>query len=412
MTRKDDNLDRQRGVLTGNDFWSRADAFIAKRISGRSTAPTPIGESSTLILPYACVFGDFPATKPRARIPASRSIEIACATTASCTAVPLRATCFSLHFWLALSFGGLVLALGSVPLPTATESDPPRGITRTSQLVPSPRLIRDAPQSNQCTQTILSTTGHLSITKTEVPVGCDNDRCTESVIIQIPVPPALTLIPHSRGIVRQVYQYIDIPYIGRVGNGITDKNKNKFGGRNINYSAHDILAIRFELHQHSAADHLHHEAASLLAILGPILFMLRRRRLRRNQRDAQFLVDPEASAASDSETSGLTPHPLSPSPSASTTASDTSTAKKALLRRADLEQQVHQMQAEMAELQRIARQVNAPSPAPESAREPEPPTTQQLDLLQLRARIGELESQREFVWMEDAPPGYQLDGSG
>ncbi|KAJ7480784.1 hypothetical protein FB451DRAFT_1171370 [Mycena latifolia] len=227
----------------------------------------------------------------------------------------------------------------------------------------------------------------------------------QSVIIQIPVPPALTLTPHSRGIVRQVYlsrfiypallilnvpqvyQYIDVPH----------------------------------LHQHSAVDHLRHEHFDF-----PNCDTQRTEAASHSSpysgrssscfgADASGGTSAMLSSSSTPKRAQLrTPRRAdsrptpSPSPSASTTARDTSTAEKALLRRADLEQQVRQMQAEMAELQRIAGQVDAPPPAPELAG---PPTTQQLDLL--RARIGELESKREFMWMEDAPPGYrQLDGRG
>ncbi|KAJ7673956.1 hypothetical protein DFH06DRAFT_1319074 [Mycena polygramma] len=142
-----------------------------------------------------------------------------------------------------------------------------------------------------------------------------------------------------------------------------------------------------------------------------ILFMLRRRRLQQQKRDSQFLVDPEQPnplPQSDDLVSNGVSQSSSPTP---LSAIDSGMAEKAVFRRADLQQQVQQIEAEMAELQRVGTRSNVANPS-DSGSEPaggssNTQATPNAQLAVLRARVLELERQRDLMWDGEAPPGYR-----
>ncbi|KAJ7487041.1 hypothetical protein FB451DRAFT_1535430 [Mycena latifolia] len=139
----------------------------------------------------------------------------------------------------------------------------------------------------------------------------------------------------------------------------------------------------------------------LLGILGALLFMLRRRRLRRNQRDSKFLIDPEASPAPESRALLRPSSPSSP-PSPISRDVDHAIAERRSSVAPTSRSRVRHIQEKMDEMQRMII---------EPVREYALPAAHQIDLL--RGRIRKLESQHELMWMEDAPPGYrQFNGTG
>ncbi|KAJ7144311.1 hypothetical protein C8R44DRAFT_725259 [Mycena epipterygia] len=121
--------------------------------------------------------------------------------------------------------------------------------------------------------------------------------------------------------------------------------------------------------------------------------MIRRKRLQKNQRDSQFLVDPEVSTAF--ETRGLVLPYRRSTPFSQD--NDRSLAEKALVRRTDLEQQVHQIQEEMEKLQRSATRFNTPASMANraSTQDVQVHGAEQIDVL--HAHVRELESQQEFI---------------
>ncbi|KAJ7637370.1 hypothetical protein DFH06DRAFT_1478834 [Mycena polygramma] len=149
---------------------------------------------------------------------------------------------------------------------------------------------------------------------------------------------------------------------------------------------------------------------SSLAIIVAILFMLRRRRLQRQQRDSQFLVDPEEPNPPQPDT--VVPDSVSESVIPTIESGvHSGIGEKALFRRAELQQQVQQIEDQMAELQRVATRFNVANPSSSDRKSvgggangvEVAPNTQ---LATLRARVRELESQRDSMWGGEAPPGY------
>ncbi|KAJ7430764.1 hypothetical protein B0H11DRAFT_2134342, partial [Mycena galericulata] len=143
----------------------------------------------------------------------------------------------------------------------------------------------------------------------------------------------------------------------------------------------------------------------MLGTLGVMLFIIiRRRRLRKRLRDSKFLADPEMASPSPSESRGLVMPSPTPSPSG---ARDINMDQKAIVRRAELEGQVQMVENEMAELQRRITVQFPPVPGSDSlgGSGVDSPGDQYLN--SLRARVRELERQRDLMWRGDAPPGYR-----
>ncbi|KAJ7510856.1 hypothetical protein B0H11DRAFT_1956329 [Mycena galericulata] len=142
----------------------------------------------------------------------------------------------------------------------------------------------------------------------------------------------------------------------------------------------------------------------MLGTLGVMLFIIiRRRRLRKHLRDSKFLADPEMASPSPSESRGLVMPSPTPSPSG---ARDINMDQKAIVRRAELEGQVQIVENEMAELQRRITVQFPPVPGSDSPGENRVDSGDQ-HLNSLRARVRELERQRDIMRRGDAPPGYR-----
>ncbi|KAJ7612869.1 hypothetical protein DFH06DRAFT_1344952 [Mycena polygramma] len=147
---------------------------------------------------------------------------------------------------------------------------------------------------------------------------------------------------------------------------------------------------------------------SLLGIMVAIIFMLRRRRLQTTkpgfQPDFRSMFSVEATHP---EFEGFVSNTTSQSTSPPASTVDHGMFEKALVWRANLQQQVHQIEGEIAELQRITTRFRVANPSgmnTEAAGDNvHAEGTANMQIAALRARVQELEDERDAT---EAPPGY------
>ncbi|KAJ7658248.1 hypothetical protein DFH06DRAFT_1297609 [Mycena polygramma] len=148
---------------------------------------------------------------------------------------------------------------------------------------------------------------------------------------------------------------------------------------------------------------------SLVGIIVAILFMFRRRRLQTTkpgvQPDFQSLFSLEAPHPAEFE--GFVSNATSQRASVPVSTVDHGRFEKALVRRVNLQQQVHRIEAEIAELQRVTTRFRVTNPGTEAVGDYlNTEVTATAQMAALRARVQELENERDAMWVGEAPPGY------